>query len=76
MLHPAGDPQTAPRRNSVIPLIHALAGQIVEAIQGGRISEARDIVRQQQLPPIAWGYLASRLQQQHIPAETIEQLFG
>lgn len=76
MLHPAVNPQTEPRRNSVIPLIHALAGQIVEAIQAGRISEARDIVRQQQLPPIAWGYLASRLQQQHIPAETIEQLFG
>jgi hypothetical protein len=40
------------------------------------MSEARWLVQQHQFPPIAWGYLASRLQQQHVPAETIELLLS
>ena len=75
MLQLAGHRQTEQQRSKVIPLVHLLTAQLVAAIQAGRIGEAKEIVRQQQLPPIAWGYLASRLQRQNIPVETIEQLF-
>lgn len=78
MLQLAADRQTAQQRSnvSVIPRIHALAAQLVEAIHANRMSEARKIVQQHQFPPIAWGYLASRLQQQRIPAATIELLLS
>ena len=60
--------------NGVIAGVRALQAQLIEAIRAGRLDEARDLVRQQQLPPIAWGYLASLLQQQDISADIIEQI--
>ena len=76
MLQLAANRQTAHQRSSVIPRIHALTAQLVAAIHADRMGEARGIVQQHQFPPIAWGYLASRLQQQQIPAATIELLLS
>ncbi len=60
-----------PRRD-MVPQLRVLADQLVIIIQAGRIEEAREIVRRFKLPPIAWGFLASCLQQSRIPAEIIE----
>ena len=76
MLQLAANRQTAQQRSSVIQRIHEVAAQLVTAIQADQMGEARWIVQQQQFPPIAWGHLASRLQQQNIPADTIEQLLS
>ena len=61
-------------RQNLIRQVQALADLLATAIRAGQVEEARKIVRQCELPPIAWGYLAACLQKGGIPAETVEFL--
>ena len=60
------------RRVNLVPQLRELAEKITVAIERGQTQQARRLVRQLTLPPIAWGFLASCLQKNHIAAETIE----
>ena len=62
--------RTAERRN-LIPQLRQLADQLAVAIREGSTAQARRLAHQYILPPIAWGFLASCLQQQNIPADVI-----
>ena len=66
-------PTSSPLRN-LVPQVRALAEQVAVAIQSGRLDQARRMVRQYTLPPIAWGFLASCLQQNAIGADVIERV--
>ncbi|SMB22082.1 protein of unknown function [Sterolibacterium denitrificans] len=62
--------RTAERRN-LIPQLRELANQLAATIREGSPAQARRLAHQYILPPIAWGFLASCLQQQNISAEVI-----
>lgn len=59
-------------RQSLVPQLRQLADQLVAAIHAGQTIQARKLARQHILPPIAWGFLASCLQKNKIPADVIE----
>lgn len=61
-----------PARTSLVPQIKAIADQLVHDIRAGRLHQARRLAHRQQLPPIAWGFLASCMQRQDIPGDVIE----
>lgn len=73
-------PQTATfelppyERQTLIRQVQALAERLATVIRAGQMDEAREIVRRCALPPIAWGYLAARLQKNSVPTETVEFL--
>lgn len=58
-------------RRNLVPQLRQLAEQLAAKIHAGSTAQARRLAHQQMLPPIAWGFLASCLQQQDIPADVI-----
>lgn len=66
---PATDRQT---RTALVPQLKKIADQLVADIRAGRLHQARRLAHRQQLPPIAWGFLASCMQRQNIPGDVIE----
>ncbi len=63
-------------RTSLVPQLRQLANQLGAAIQSGETGQARRMAHRYNLPPIAWGFLASCLQQQHIPGDVIESVLS
>lgn len=61
----------AAERRNLIPQLRQLADQLAATIREGGTAQARRLAHQHILPPIAWGFLASCLQQQNIPADVI-----
>ncbi|MBP9712703.1 MAG: hypothetical protein KBD60_03310 [Sterolibacterium sp.] len=66
----------AAQRPSLVPQLRQLANQLSAAIQAGQSAQARRLAHRYSLPPIAWGFLASCLQQQSIPGEVIESVLS
>lgn len=66
----------ADKHPRLAPQLRQFAEQLAGILQAGRLTEARDIIRQLQLPPIAWGFLASCLQKHQVSDETIEGLLS
>lgn len=67
---------TTVKRPSLVPQLRQLANQLGAAIQAGQSAQARCMAHRHSLPPIAWGFLASCLQQQHIPGDVIESVLS
>ena len=67
---------TSGKRTSLVPQLRQLAHQLGTAIQSGQTTQARYMAHRYNLPPIAWGFLASCLQQQHIPGDVIESVLS
>jgi len=66
----------APSHRNVVPQLRALADQLATVIQAGQMVQAREMTRRYLLTPIAWGFLASCLQQSRIPGEIIERVLS
>lgn len=76
MLQLATSQKTSLAHRNVVPQLRVLADQLVLIIQAGQTEQAREMVRRFILPPIAWGFLASRLQKNQVPAEIIEMVLS
>ncbi|MBV2235971.1 MAG: hypothetical protein KUL75_10580 [Sterolibacterium sp.] len=66
----ANNARAAERRN-LVPQLRQLADQLAKAIHEGSTARAQRLARQYMLPPIAWGFLATCLQQRDISADVI-----
>lgn len=62
------------QRCSLVPQLRALAAQVTVRIQSGQIEQAKHVVHQYTLPPIAWGFLATCLLQNAIASEMVERV--
>lgn len=69
-------PSASDPRTSLVPQLRQLANQLGAAIQSGQTLHARRMAHRHSLPPIAWGFLASCLQQQRIPGDVIESVLS
>ena len=69
-------PAATDKRTSLVPQLRHLADQLGAAIQSGQTVQARRMAHRYNLPPIAWGFLASCLQQQRIPGDVIENVLS